>query len=313
MAWKGLSMKLRGTILLCVLFIAILVNPGAAQSTITCDQFTNQAVAQIVLNDQNAKQLDPDGDGTACNARLPSVLLPAAALEDDSRGTSSPEAAQGTPVSISFTILTPTPTSETQEKASASGPNDQVTMREERYFSALLQDLITLDDASRKVAELFLDAGQDGSLLQDPEWLRTTEEQFDRLVKVGVAAEVLDPSARQQSIHELWLEVNRLVTLAVTDFRAGIADRDASLITTGSARYTYSSLLADDLGEAIKAFGDDPGRPIEPVHVVAPVTECDVFSDYDEAQLYYAANPEEQETIDPDFDGLACEVFFERE
>jgi hypothetical protein len=29
------------------------------------------------------------------------------------------------------------------------------------------------------------------------------------------------------------------------------------------------------------------------------------------AQLYLAANPEGQVTIDPDFDGLACEVFFE--
>ncbi len=28
---------------------------------------------------------------------------------------------------------------------------------------------------------------------------------------------------------------------------------------------------------------------------------------------YLAANPEEQVTIDPDFDGLACEVFFEME
>lgn len=31
------------------------------------------------------------------------------------------------------------------------------------------------------------------------------------------------------------------------------------------------------------------------------------------APLYYAANPEEQVTIDPDLDGIACEVFFEME
>lgn len=313
MAWKGLSMKLPAAFLLCVLFIVPIVNPGAAQTSVTCDQFTNQAAAQIVLNDQNAKQLDPDGDGTACNARLPSVLLPAAALEGDTQEKASPGAAQSTPVSISFTLLTPTPTSDTEETPSTGSSGDQVTMQEERYFSALLQDLIALDDASTKVAELFIDAGQDASLLQDPEWLRRTDEQFDRLARVGVDAESLEPSTRQQSIHDLWLEVNRLVTLAVGDFREGLANRDASLITTGSARYTYSSLLANDLGEAIKAFGDDPDQLPELDHVVAPVTDCEVFRDYEEAQLYYAANPEEQETIDPDFDGLACEVFFERE
>ena len=288
MAKKGLSVKLPGAILLCVLFIAPIANPGAAQPTVTCDQFTSQAVAQIYLNDQNAKQLDPDGDGTACNARLPSV-------------------------SISVTLPTSTPNGDTQEKTSPSSADDQVATQEERYFSGLLQDLLALDDASRKVAELFIDTGQDASLLQDPEWLRRTDGQFDRLDKVGVDAKLLTPSTRQQPIHELWLEVNRLVTLAVEDFRDGIDNRDAATITTGSARYTYSSLLANDLGEAIKAFGDDPGKPIEPEHVIAPVTACDVFSDYDEAQLYYAANPEEQETIDPDFDGLACEVFFKRE
>ncbi len=193
MAKKGLSVKLPAAILLCVLFIVPIVNPGAAQSTVTCNQFTNQAVAQIVLNDQNAKQLDPDGDGTACNARLPSVLLPAAALDGDTQEKASQGAAQSTPVSISFTILTPTPTSDTQEKSSSSSSDDQGTMQEERYFSALLQDLIALDDASRKVAELFIDAGQDASLLQDPEWLRRTDVQFDRLDSGGRRRRVAYP------------------------------------------------------------------------------------------------------------------------
>lgn len=64
---------------------------------------------------------------------------------------------------------------------------------------------------------------------------------------------------------------------------------------------------------AINELKDDPKTPVEPEHVIAPVSECDEFSDYDDAQLYYAANSEEQRTIDPDFDGLACEVFFEEE
>ena len=306
-------MKLPTALLLCLLIIVPIVGQGAAQTSVTCDQFTSQAAAQIVLNDENAKQLDPDGDGKACNARLPLVLLPPEALEGGADVTASPGPASSTPVSISFTLLTPTPTSDAQATPSLSNSSDQLTTVEEQYFAALLQDLIALDDASKQVAELFIDAGQDASLLEDPEWLQRTDEQFDRLAQVGVDAETLEPSTRQQDIHDLWLEVNRLVTLAVEDFREGLANRDAARITTGSARYTYSSLLADDLGNAIKAFGEDPDQPPELDHVVAPVTECDVFSDYDEAQLYYAANPEEQETIDPDFDGLACEVFFEQE
>jgi hypothetical protein len=42
------------------------------------------------------------------------------------------------------------------------------------------------------------------------------------------------------------------------------------------------------------------------------VTDCAAFSDYDEAQAYYADNPDAQPYIDPDVDGLACEVFFGR-
>ena len=306
-------MKLPTALLLCLLFIVPIVSQGAAQTAVTCDQFTSQAAAQIVLNDQNAPQLDPDGDGTACNARLPIVLLPPETLQGEPGAQASPGPAPSTPVSISFTLLTPTPTGDTEATPASSSTGDQLTMQEEQYFAALLQDLIALDDASKQVAELFIDAGQDASLLEDPEWRQRTDEQFDRLARVGVDAESLEPSTRQRAIHDLWLEVNRLVTLAVADFREGLGNRDAARITTGSARYTYSSLLADDLGNAIKAFGEDPDQPPELDHVVAPVTECDVFSDYDEAQLYYAANPEEQETIDPDFDGLACEVFFEQE
>ncbi len=44
--------------------------------------------------------------------------------------------------------------------------------------------------------------------------------------------------------------------------------------------------------------------------IVGPVADCTPFADYDQAQTYYAENPEEQPTIDPDFDGLACEVYF---
>ena len=40
------------------------------------------------------------------------------------------------------------------------------------------------------------------------------------------------------------------------------------------------------------------------------MTDCEAFDDFDAAQDYYGANPEEQATNDPDLDGLACEVHF---
>ena len=42
------------------------------------------------------------------------------------------------------------------------------------------------------------------------------------------------------------------------------------------------------------------------------ITDCSAFSDYDEAQDYYADNADAQQYIDPDLDGLACEVYFGR-
>lgn len=42
------------------------------------------------------------------------------------------------------------------------------------------------------------------------------------------------------------------------------------------------------------------------------ITDCAQFDDYDEAQAYYSDNPEAQIYIDPDVDGVACEVFFGR-
>ena len=42
------------------------------------------------------------------------------------------------------------------------------------------------------------------------------------------------------------------------------------------------------------------------------ITDCAEFADYDEAQDYYADNADAQIYLDPDQDGLACEVFFGR-
>lgn len=154
---------------------------------------------------------------------------------------------------------------------------------------------------------------EDPTLLRDQEWIVDRATQFYIIQQIGVDAETLNPSARQQPIHDLWLEVNRLTTLSTDDFTAGIDNLDGAAITLGSERYGYASLLINDLSAAVTAFAEDLDAPIDPEHVIAPDADCEAFSDYDEAQSCYAANPEEQGTIGPDFDGLACEVFFERE
>lgn len=59
----------------------------------------------------------------------------------------------------------------------------------------------------------------------------------------------------------------------------------------------------------------EPAASAEPAAVVAatiegPVKNCMPFATYEEAQAYYADHPEAQPNIDPDVDGLACEVRF---
>lgn len=276
-------MKVIGAFLLYLFLATPIAAAGAAQATATCDDFKIQAIAQLRLTEENADQLDPDGDGIAC--------------EDLPGGSSASSSSRP---------------ADNRDDEPASNADADITSQERRYFSALREDLIELGEASTEIGKLFTASSEDPALLRDQEWILDMAGQFVVIQQIGIDAESLDPSPRQQPIHDLWLESNRLTTLATKDFTRGIDNLDSSAITQGSARYTYAALLVNDLNEAVEAFADDPDKPIDPKHVIAPVAECDEFSDYDDAQLYYAANPEEQGTIDPDFDGLACEVFFDR-
>lgn len=59
---------MRPIIALVVTFLVLPWMPigSLAQSSFTCDDFTNQAQANIMLNPTTADQLDPDGDGVPC-------------------------------------------------------------------------------------------------------------------------------------------------------------------------------------------------------------------------------------------------------
>lgn len=276
-------------LLVCLMVVVGTGSSGAAQSSFTCDDFSTQRSAQVVLSSANAKALDPDGDGIACED-LPDS--PGGQPKNSNRDSSRDEE---------------------EDKDQQSDDDDEPTAQERRYIDALNDGLVELGDASIEAGEQFAEAGENPALFLDQEWTIQTAAQLVRIQQVAKDARALDPSDRQEHIQELWLAVNDLTETAVDEYIEGIDSLDAELIERGTARYTYAGLLVGDLIKARDAFNEDPTDPIEPEHVIGPVEECDEFDAYDDAQDYYAAHPEEQGTIDPDFDGLACEVFFERE
>lgn len=263
----------------------------SAQADRNCADFGSQAHAQISLdigNVNNVDDIDPDGDEIACE------------IYDYRTGAYiEPPAPGNTPAQ---------PASEDQQLGT-----DEITNQEQAYFDALGDDTELSGQVAMEVGALFTEAGQDPTLIFDQEWIIDLVAQLVQWEFIAEDAEDLEPSSRQQHIHDLWLEINRLILLAVDDIIFGVDNIDPATLEAGTDRIIYASLLTDDLTAAILAFADDPNTPVEPVNPIAPVLDCEPFPDYETAQLYYAANPDEQLTIDPDLDGFACEVFFDRE
>jgi hypothetical protein len=266
-------------ILVCLLFV---VGAGASAaaplSDFTCDDFSTQRAAQAALSPLNEEALDPDGDGIACED-----------LSDTPGQSSSRE-------------------SQDRDRDEDEDDDGDITRQERQYIDDLNDGLIELGEASTEVGEQFTEASKDPSLFLDEEWTLQTAAQFVRIQQVAEDARALDPSDRQGHIQELWLAVNDLAETAVDEYIVGIDSLAPESLEMGAARYVYAGLLVGDLIAARDAFNEDPNDPVEPEHVIGPVEECNEFDDYDVAQDYYAAHPEEQETIDPDFDGLACEA-----
>lgn len=276
-------------LLLVPLFLLFFAMPSSVAAQASCDDFESQAQAQLrldILPTLNQDALDPDGDGVAC---------------EDLPSSSGAGNQTESPVQV---------TKPQDEEQSAS---TELTDQEEAYFDALLEDTEQFADVSSEVGQLFTEAGQDSTLIFDEGWMIALASQLVQWQIIGQEAQMLDPSPRQQHIHDLWLEINRLTTLAVDDIIQGIDFIDPSAFELSTARIVYATLLTDDLTDAILSFQEDPNTPIAPENPIAPVTDCDTFPSYEVAQQYYAANPEEQMTIDPDLDGVACEVFFEME
>lgn len=272
-------MRSRITVATTIFIFLSVSTIGTASAQATCDSFATQTAAQLMFDITQSDELDPDGDGIAC---------------EELEGDAAPRSGEQDVI------------------ASGDGP-DEPTDQEEEYLNNLDDDMNTVIDVSGELADLFSEAGNDVMLFLDQEWVIDVAAQFVELQQVGIDAASLDPSARQQGIHDVWLEINRLMTLAVDDYIFGIDNLDPASIEQGTARFLWAATLTEDLNGAISAFEDDPNTMFEPAYPLYPLETCDPFQDYETAQLYYGANPEEQPTLDPDFDGLACEVFFEME
>lgn len=262
-----------------VLFVLSPMPLVYAQSTMSCDSFGSQSSAQLILDlsETHTDALDPDGDGIACNHEE-------SLSQDDDESPSIPEQ----------------DTTETGE----------ITDQEQEYLDKVGADALEFGDSLNEAAILFGEAADDPLLLFDENWIIAVAAHFFTWQQIGDRAQMLEPSPRQAHIHALWLEIHRLTGLAIVDYTAFIDELDVDAASRGVARFIYITILTNDSSAAAVAFQADPNNAVDPVGVIAPVVDCEAFEDFDAAQDYYGANPEEQPTINPDFDGLACEVHF---
>lgn len=192
----------------------------------------------------------------------------------------------------------------------SGGAAPAITDQERAYFDAVLAGLGEFLAVATAIEELFTEVGDDTDLLQDETWIAEVDDELERWRQIVADAETLEPSERQQHIHATWLSITTLLGLAVDEIDTGLEAQDEAIMTIATDRLTYVTLLLEDLSGSILAFEADPDAPYEMQYALNPVPDCTPFQDYEIAQQYYAAWPEEQPTIDPDEDGLACEVYF---
>lgn len=194
--------------------------------------------------------------------------------------------------------------------SSAAAAQGDLTDQELAYFDALQGDLDQFADITEEIGALFTDAGQTPALMFTQDWQLELAGQLVMWQDIADNAKTLRPSDRQQHIHDIWLDVTELTSLATDNIIAGVDNVDPNAMNQGTSRILYATALINELTPAIEAFAEDPNAPYRTQYALNPVTDCSAFRDYTMAQDYYAAWPEEQPTIDPDFDGLACEVHF---
>lgn len=211
--------------------------------------------------------------------------------------------------------------------ATATADPDAITDEEEDYLTAVSDGLEDLTDTAFSLRDQFDDLGADPSLQFDSDWLLTTDALLQVFIDTNTEALELEPSARQAEIQTTWLQITGLTSDAGNNYRAGLLFNDVAAFQLANAQIVEASGLFDTLTLAVAAFRADPGAfgdegqtddaststvQEQADAIDGPVGDCSPFATYEVAQAYYADHPDEQAVIDPDNDGLACEVYFGR-
>ncbi len=269
-------------------FVPALVPTASAAPTKTCSDFSTQADATSYLNALRAldtglaDELDPDGDGQACE--------------------SLPKNSENTPSKQPQRTSTDTPSSSTK-----------LTTQEQTFLSDLQTQTTVIGDASDTLQKQFTLVSEDPTVILDQSWIIKTSGALAMMQAVNTDAHAMKPSARQQHLYITWTDATSLISAAADDFARGFDNIDADSIVAGTAKIQQATQLTNGLADDVKAFKDDPNVVSDKAKAVSgPVAECSAFPDYNVAQVYLALNPDEQSTIDPNSDGRACEIFFDR-
>lgn len=267
----------------------VLMPTASAASTKTCSDFPTQESATSYLNAMRAldsglaHQLDPDGDGKACES-LPT--------------------ADGNPA----------PKEPARASSETSSSSTKLTNQEETFLTELQSQTNDFVDATTVMSEQFTAMGNDPTLILNQSWIIKTAGAFVKLQQVADDAKTLKPSPRQQHLYITWVEATELVSSATDDYTQGIDNVDANAIRLGTAKITQASTLVNGLVDDLTAFKKNPNIVASKASMITgPVSDCSAFSDYNVAQVYLALNPTEAATLDPNGDGRACEIFFDRD
>ena len=203
--------------------------------------------------------------------------------------------------------------------ATATSNDDDITSNEQDYLDAIAVDSTLLGAAGGNLSDLFGRAADDEYLILDPDWLSDVGDETDTFRGAYSRAQNLEPSARQAPIQEIWLSLTAYTASAADNYDLGLVNLDLSYLELANTDLQNATDLTDDLIAEVEEFTDDPASYGDAGSTTSgngtttgSVTDCTPFANYDEAQEYYADNPDAQPIIDPDFDGQACEVYFGR-
>ena len=268
-------------VLLAATFTSTLTFSSAAAS-VNCSNFSTHEEAQAYFeqhggsSSNNVEGLDTDGDGVICES------IPAAKNDNVA--------------------------------AVAQSSSNKLTTQEQTFMKAVASESSDIGDATSDMSDLFTKLGNDPTLIVDQSWTIKVAGVFVKFQNINDEARALKPSPRQQHLYVAWTEVTGLIVAATDDYTRGIDNVDVDSIYAGTAKITHATELSNQLTKDTLAFNKNPDVVANQAMAInGPVTDCSAFADYNVAQVYLALNPAESVTIDPNVDGRACEIFFERD